>query len=261
MNDFIGQNHYVQLPADKIAGILGWGIDTEDGETHLIDKDQNMHFAIDVRGEDRGTIVDISPGESTTRGAKQFARVFGETRLAGYQRDRIERALEGLGILVKRTVLVEAKPGDEIWGSVVASQVDLRVERADGFVVNTMDTSDARPFRGKRIELTAKSFNTISDAVWDDPDAYDAAFADIIEAMPGMIATILETKAVGNVHVWGVLEGPLNTSQSVCFDDDKPYHVAPDGFVGQFMVPGRAAVWNFIAYVKDGVMNVDRHAL
>lgn len=261
MNDFKSQLHYVPLAADKVAGILGWGFnESADGDTYLIDKDGVSHWTLKMLGEDRGAIVDIMPGQCRSRGAKQIARVFGDTALAGHQKARIMQALTDLGILVTRTVLVEAEQGDEIWGTAVTSHTDIRIERADGLVINTMDVDDSRPFKGEVVKLTTKTYETISDAVWNDPDAYDEAFAGIIQVMPGMLQEILQSKAIGNVHVWGVLDGPLATSQTVMCRDH-PYHVAPAGFIGQFAVPGRAAVWNFIASQVNGRIVFERHAL
>ena len=261
MYDFITLNHYVQLPVANVAAILGWGVRADDdGDTSIIDKDGESHWALPVLGDDAGTVISIIPGLCTSRGAKQIARTFGDVALSTHHRDRIESILERLGLLTSRTVLVEAQSGDEIWGSVVNSATGMRIAPVDGRIVNTMDQSDARPFRGETILLTAKTYQTISDAVWDDPDAYDLAFEGVIECMPGMLARLLQAKAVGNVHVWGVIDGPLMTSQSVCFQD-KPYHVAPEGFIGQFAPPGRSAYCNYIASVKDGHVVITSHAL
>lgn len=261
MYDFVARTHYVQLPVEKIAAILGWGLRLDTQDPHLVDNDGHLHWTLPMPGEDEGTIISLLPGHCMSRGAKQISNTFGDVALSTYQRDRIESILDRLGLLTTRTILVEAQHGDEIWGSVVTSATGMRVARVDGKVVNTMDQSDRRPFRGKPVLLTAKTYRTISDAVWDDDAAaYGAAFEGVIECMPGMLASILQAKAVGDVHVWGVVDGPLMTSQSVC-SLPKPYHVAPEGFIGQFAPPGRSAWCNYIASETDGRITVSVHAL
>ncbi len=81
MYDFVARTHYVQLPVEKIAAILGWGLRLDTQDPHLVDNDGHLHWTLPMPGEDEGTIISLLPGHCMSRGAKQISNTFGDVAL------------------------------------------------------------------------------------------------------------------------------------------------------------------------------------
>lgn len=274
---FVSHEHVIPRSKDEIAAELGWTVRTEYDEEYdltdhaLIDANGNAHDAWELQGSNPGTLISMcpgyveqTPGAERTPNADQFAnqailQTYGDTFLTDGQRDEIETDLGAASYLVERTVLVEAAGSDEVWGVAQYSGAYLRITRADGLVINTWNKDDSEfPAEQGRVPLAAKTYRTVASEVEDDEEFAPAISEDLTATM---LDSLLSQKAIGRVGIWGVLSGPLMTSQSVCFRDKKPYHVAPEGFIGQFVPPTAEAVFNFIVTEVDGKIDFTQHAL
>ena len=264
----VSHYHYIPLALDKVIKILGWTLETttEDTDTFYtpIDRQGLRHSAIKLDYNEPGTLICIYPGYAHSQGTKQITKTFGCTKLAKHQFERFATILRDNNMLAERTILVEAQPGDEIWGELVHGGNYMRITRADGLVIDTIYLGRDREFHGDRVVLTAKTYSTVSDSASDvHMDAYDDLIMEPTDMMPGLLASVLADYAIGRVHVFGVIDGPLNASQSVCWGDDgrKCYHEAPEGFIGQFTPPFPQASHNFIVSQTNGAIKVEMHAL
>lgn len=265
---FIKHTHFIPLAAEKVANILGWDYQETYDEAYdltdreIVDHKCESHLVRIVEGEEQCTIISIAPGLCMRHGTRQITETFGNTFLPQSRVTAVLSALDAIGFLTKRTVLVEAGEGDEIWGEATYSGSFLRIVRADGLIINTLDETDSHPVRGEKVKLTVKSYWTIADKPQSEIEKTDfEAVKALLPTDGAEIPDLLCEKALGRVHVWGVLEGPMMISQSVCFDDETPYHVAPEGFIGQFRPAGTEASLCFIAHQEDGDVRVSRHAL
>ena len=247
----IKTSHYVALSLDKVAAILGWTIGGQDDDD-FTGKTCNTHASIE--GEGPNTIISIEGYAFNRKDHKKLNKVFGDTTIPDHLRDRLIGRLDALGHLGERTVLVEADGDDKIWGWAVSSGNHMRIvqNEASGFsasdnvddylkekssLLNTIDETDQATVHGTITALTAVTYHTADEASYKFTSNVD----EDMGIHPQVIDELLFQKAVGQTHIWGILNGPLMPVSHLTGDSSNLE--APEGFGGLFVSPKSFDVW------------------
>jgi len=274
---FLRRLQYVRGTVEEIVAALGGVLEIDDcGEEGIMydiriqDPIANQLMLVSATPVQhdgiQAVILDFAPGHFGNPMQDRVDEIYGDTSLPQSLVTALLAELEAGGALTTRTVLVADEDGtdavavqDRWW-----MQLSLSAESAgtptpimlECFSDQAAVPIDALPSEGLR--LGRRTYPTVIDL--DRADIPDKLFLGLNGYL---VEDILQQHAIGVQHVYGILDGPLDTSQSVmCAKFPRHDAGETDGrFIGQFQPAGAVAVFLFMVTETDGVITSRSHAL
>jgi len=274
---FLTRLQYVRATVDEIAATLGGEVKTEGCEDGRIVYDvrvrdeitgQMLFITATPVGHDgvQAVIVDFAQGHFGHPLQKRIDEIYGDTSIPQSLVTALIAELEAADALTTRTVLIADEAGtdavavqDRWW-----MQLSLSAELAGTDTPVTLECFsydpavpiDALPSDGVR--LGRRTYPTIVDL-----ERADKAEMTFLGLSGYLVEDILQQHALGVQHVYGILDGPLDSSQSVMCNEYCRHEAAEKGgrFIGQFKPAGAIAEFLFMVTETDGVITSRSHAL
>lgn len=273
---FLTRIQYVQATVDEIAAALGGEIEVDDCDGHPIydlrlpDPDREGRLLVSavpvVHDGIQATLVIFAQGHYGHPMQAQVDEIYGNTSIPQSLVTALIAELEAADALTTRTVLVADEAGtdavavqDRWW-----MQLSLSAELAGTptpvtlqcFSYDPAVPVDALPAGGVR--LGRRTYPTVADL--ERAGMEDTLFLGIDDYV---VEDILQQHALGVQHVYGILDGPLGTSQSLMCSEHCRHAAGEKGgrFIGQFKPAGAIAEFLFMVTETDGVITSRSHAL
>jgi hypothetical protein len=274
---FLERVHYVRSTVKEIAAALGGTITVDDcGDGCVLYniaaedsmRDGFVHITATKVEHDgvQAVILDFMPGYLGSPLQDRVEEIYGDTSIPQSLVTALIAELEAADALTTRTVLIADEAGtdavavqDRWW-----MQLSLSAEVAGTDTPVTMQCFsydpavpiDALPADGVR--LGRRTYPTIVDLA--RADKAEMMFLGLSEHL---VEDILQQHAIGVQHVYGILDGPLDTSQSVMSSEFCRHEGGEKGgrFIGQFKPAGAIAEFLFMVTETDGVITSSSHAL
>jgi len=274
---FLERVHYVRSTVEEIAAALGGTItvdDDDDGcvryyiraQDDLRDGGVNMTATRIEHDGVQAVILEFLPGDFDSPLQGRVEEVFGDTSIPQSLVTALIAELKSADALTTRTVLIADEAGtdavavqDRWW-----MQLTLSAELAGTDTPVTLQCFsydpavpiDALPSEGVR--LGRRTYPTVIDV--ERADKAEMLFLGLYDYL---VENILQQHALGVQHVYGIIDGPLDTSQSVMSSEFCRHEAGEKGgrFIGQFKPAGAIAEFLFMVTETDGVITSSSHAL
>lgn len=272
---FLTRLQYVRSTVEDIAATLGGTITIDDDGFLLYNicvedklRHEVMHITATPVEHDglQAVILDFMPGYFGDPLQSRVDEIYGDTSIPQSLVTALIAELEAANALTTRTVLVADETGtdavavqDRWW-----MQLSLSAELAgtptpvtlECFSYDPAVPIDALPVEGLR--LARRTYPTIIDL--ERADKAEMLFLGLSDYL---VEDILQQHAIGVQHVYGILDGPLGTSQSVMCAEYCRHEAGETGgrFIGQFKPAGAVAEFLFMVTETDGVITSSSHAL